>query len=88
MYEVVERRWPALIRGALPLTAAERAQTRDRFGVYANGVFLGGPETLRTFAADHVEHAERVGRAYEQMRVGRRHPAGGVVLTLRDARPR
>ncbi len=88
MYEVVERRWPTLIRGELPFTAAELAQTRDRFGVYANGVFLGGPEALRTFPADHVEHAERVDRVYEQMRFGRRHPAGGVVLTLRDARPR
>jgi hypothetical protein len=88
MYEVVERRWPTLIRGALPFTAAELAQTRDRFGVYANGVFLGGPEALRTFPAHQVEHAERVDTVHEQMRFGRRHPAGGVVLTLRDVRLR
>ena len=86
LHEVVERHWPGLVRGPLVITPAEAMQwdARDRFGVYANGSFLGGPEYLQLVPAYHVVRVERLGRQQEMVRYGRRHPAGAVVLTFGD----
>ena len=76
--EVVGTYWPTLgARGPLPLPT----WSGEQIGVYANGVFIGGPSELRSIRSGDVAHLRLLSRAEEQMRFGRVHPLGAIVLT-------
>jgi len=84
LVDVVRERWPQLVTGDLPRGNAGQAESRDRFGVYdARGVFLGGPDYLQGLRAADVREIRRLTAMEEFALIGKRHPAGAVLLTWR-----
>ena len=80
--DIVRERWPNLVYGDLPRGAAGQAASIDRFGVYdARGVFLGGPDYLQGVRAIDVVQIRRLTSSEEFALLGKRHPAGAVLLT-------
>jgi hypothetical protein len=84
VYDLIERRWPTVLR---PMTPNARSGPRgDVVGVYANGVFIGGVETLQTVYARDLLAVHRLSASEEFMKYGHSHPGGGVVLVWRTGR--
>lgn len=82
LLDVVRARWPQLLSGELPRGNAGQTASIDRFGVYdAKGTFLGGPEVLLNVRAREVQELRRLTAMEEYARLGRRHPAGAVLVT-------
>ena len=80
--EIVRMTWPALVYGDLPRGNAGQGSSMDRFGVYdVRGVFLGGPDYLQGVRALDVLENRRLTPVEEFAVLGRRHPAGAVLLT-------
>ena len=82
LIDIVRERWPALVYGELPRGNTGQATSIDRFGVYdARGVFLGGPDYLQGVRAVDVREIRRLTPIEEYSMLGKRHPAGAVLLT-------
>jgi hypothetical protein len=82
--DIVAERWPQLVRGDLPRGDAGQAVSLDRFGVYdMRGAFLGGPDYLTGIRAADVREIRRLTAVEESVQLGRRHPAGAVVIAWR-----
>jgi hypothetical protein len=80
--DIVRERWPNLMYGDLPRGGTGQAFSMDRFGVYdARGVFLGGPDYLQGVRAIDVVQIRRLTASEEFALLGKRHPAGAVLLT-------
>jgi hypothetical protein len=80
--DIVRERWPNLVYGDLPRGPMGQAVSIDRFGVYdARGVFLGGPDYLQGVRAIDVVQVRRLTATEEFALLGKRHPAGAVLLT-------
>ena len=84
--DVVAQRWPQMMRGELPRGDFGLVPTTslDRFGVYdSRGAFLGGPDYLVSVRADDVIEMRRLTAGEESALLGRRHPAGAIILQWR-----
>ncbi|AHG89361.1 hypothetical protein J421_1824 [Gemmatirosa kalamazoonensis] len=84
--DVVSQRWPQMVRGELPRGdfGLVPTQSLDRFGVYdSRGAFLGGPDYLVSVRADDVIEIRRLTAGEESALLGRRHPAGAIILQWR-----
>jgi len=80
--DIVRERWPNLVYGELPRGGIGQPVVLDRFGVYdARGVFLGGPDYLQGVRAVDVREIRRLTAIEEYSMLGKRHPAGAVLLT-------
>lgn len=78
--EVVGTYWPTLgARGPATLTNT----SGDQIGVYANGMLIGGMSELRSIRSGEVAHMRLLTRSEEQMRFGRVHPQGAIVIAWR-----
>ena len=83
--DVVRERWPQLVHGELPRGDFGQALSIDRFGVYDDhGAFLGGPEYLAQVRAGELRQIRRLTAVEESAYLGKRHPAGAVVLTWKS----
>lgn len=79
--EVVGTYWPALgARGPATLTTA----FGDPIGVYANGVLIGGLSELRSIRSGDVAYLRLLTRSEEQIRFGRVHPQGAIMLVWKS----
>jgi hypothetical protein len=86
LYELVRRTWPTVLRPPVrTLSSYGGITSRDVVGVYADGMLIGGLETLQTIYASNVIQVRRLSRSEEFARFGRAHPGGGLVLQWRMA---
>jgi hypothetical protein len=82
LYDVVNRFWPQVLRPQMGFTA--RPDPRgDVVGVYVDGNFSGGQESLRTLRASAVRSIQRLTRSEEFIKLGRSHDGGALLVTLR-----
>lgn len=82
LHEVVGRYWPQLLRPPQRLLAAPDPRG-DVLGVYIDGNFAGGQESLRGIRAGAVRSLARLSQSEEHARFGRAHAGGGVIVTFR-----
>jgi hypothetical protein len=95
LLDLVNERWPGMVRGDLPrgaglrFGAAPPSAYPDRFGVYdTRGAFLGGPEYLASMRPSDVQQLRRLTDMEENAKFGRSHPAGAVIVTWVNERVR
>ena len=95
LLEIVDARWPGMVRGDLPrgadqcLSICATPATPDRFAVYdARGTLLGGPESLAGIRITDVRALRRLTDIEERAAFGHRHPAGAIVVTWAVERAR
>ena len=79
LYDIVVRTWPAMLRPPRTSNVVPRGPN-DVVGVYADGAFIGGVETLRSVFARDVVQMRRLSQAEEFHRFGHAHPGGGLVI--------
>lgn len=82
LYDVVGRFWPQVLHP--PTLAVARPDPRgDIVGVYIDGNFSGGQESLRGIRASAVRSIQRLTRSEEFAKWGRSHEGGALIVSFR-----
>jgi hypothetical protein len=80
LYDALVRWNVAYVR---PRGVSLYASSQEPIGIYVNGGYSGGVESLRSLPLGHVLSVRRMTASEASVRFGRKHSSGALLVTLR-----